>query len=208
MSQRCHNSKKKGSYERHDPLYFAAKKQGYAARSVFKLEEIDGDFNLLRTGNYVVDLGCSPGSWLQYTSDRIKERGLIVGVDLLPVKIAVSCQFQFLKADVFEVEPEKLLAFLGPEDGFDVVLSDMAPNTSGIKSVDQDRSLVLCEQALALAQATLKKGGRFCVKILEGGGMQAFVKECRNTFEEVKIRRPKGTRAASMETYVVGMNRK
>lgn len=202
------DSKKKGSYERHDPLYFAAKKQGYAARSVFKLEEIDKDFSLLHTGDYVVDLGCSPGSWLQYTSDRIREKGRIVGVDLLPVKIAVSCGFHFVKADVFEVEPEALLAQL-PENGrFDVVMSDMAPNTSGIKSLDQDRSLVLCERALELALAVLRKGGRFCVKILEGGGMQAFVKECRENFEEVKIRRPKGTRTTSMETYVVGLKRK
>jgi 23S rRNA (uridine2552-2'-O)-methyltransferase len=204
---RQQSSKKKGSYERHDPLYFAAKKQGYAARSVFKLEEIDRDFKLLREGDFVVDLGCSPGSWLQYTSDRIKEKGIIVGVDLLPVKISVT-GFYFEKADVFEVSPEALLAHLPAQKSFDIVLSDMAPNTTGIKSVDQDRSLVLCERALEIARGVVRRGGRFCVKILEGGGMPNFIKECRETFEEVKIRRPKGTRSASMETYVIGLRRK
>src|SRR5688572_5225353 len=121
MQQRSQNSKKKGSYERHDPLYFAAKKQGYAARSVFKLEEIDRDFSLLHAGDYVVDLGCSPGSWLQYTSDRIREKGIIVGVDLLPVRISVSCGFQFVQADVFDVEPEKLLAALPSQKSYDIL---------------------------------------------------------------------------------------
>jgi 23S rRNA (uridine2552-2'-O)-methyltransferase len=208
MQSRNNNSKRKGSYERHDPLYFAAKKQGYAARSVFKLEEIDKDFSLLRTGDFVVDLGCSPGSWLQYTSDKIGTQGIIVGVDVLPVKIAVSCGFHFMKADVFEVEPECLLEFLPEAKRFDILLSDMAPNTSGIKSLDQDRSMVLCEQALTIARGVVRRGGRFCVKILEGGGMNNFIKDCRDTFEEVKIRRPKGTRSTSMETYVIGLRRK
>ena len=208
MHSRNHQSKKKGSYERHDPLYFAAKRSGYVARSVFKLEEIDRDFSLLHPGDCVVDLGCSPGSWVQYTSDRIGPKGIIAGVDLLPIKISVSSGFHFVQADVFEIEGEQLLDLLPARNGYDLLLSDMAPNTSGIKSLDQDRSLVLCERALEIAKVTLRPGGRFCVKVLEGGGMASFIKKCRELFEDVKIRRPKGTRAASMETYVIGLRRK
>jgi len=91
---------------------------------------------------------------------------------------------------------------------FDVILSDMAPNTSGIKSLDQDRSMALCEYALYIAEQILKPGGNFCVKVLEGGEMAKFLTACRKIFREVKIRRPKGTRVASMETYVVGLGKK
>jgi 23S rRNA (uridine2552-2'-O)-methyltransferase len=208
MSVRKPDAKRKGGYERHDPKYFAAKKQGYAARSVFKLDEIDRDFKLLRPGDIVLDLGCSPGSWVQYTAEKIGLKGVIVGVDLLPVKVSAQCTFNFVQADIFEIAPEKLVDAIAPAKSFDVLLSDMAPNTSGIKSLDQDRSQVLCEQALEIARAVIRPGGRFCVKILEGGGMQTFIKECRQTFEDVKIRTPQGTRSASMETYVIGLRRK
>jgi len=208
MSVKKPDRKRKGSYERHDPLYFAAKKQGYAARSVFKLDEIDRDFKLLKSSDVVLDLGCSPGSWVQFTADKIGPKGMIVGVDLLPIKIVPTCPFHFVQADIFEVQPETLVAGIAPAKMFDVLLSDMAPNTSGIKSVDQDRSLVLCEHALEIARQVVRPGGRFCVKILEGGGMQNFIKECRTTFEEVKIRTPQGTRTASMETYVIGLRKK
>jgi 23S rRNA (uridine2552-2'-O)-methyltransferase len=208
MSQRKPDSKQKGGYARHDSFYFAAKKQGFAARSVFKLDEIDKDFKLLRSGDIVLDLGCSPGSWVQFTSDKIGPKGIIVGVDLLPLKVSAACTLHFVKADIFEVAAEKLIDAIAPAKSFDVLLSDMAPNTSGIKSLDQDRSEVLCERALEIARLILKPGGRFCVKILEGGGMQNFMKACRETFEEVKIRTPQGTRTASMETYVIGLRRK
>lgn len=206
--QKKPDSKRKGAYERHDAFYFKAKKQGFAARSVFKLDEIDRDFRLLRANDIVVDLGCSPGSWVQYTADKIGERGVIVGVDVLPLKVSAACKIHFVQADVFDVSPERILEAIAPEKAVDILMSDMAPNTSGIKSLDQDRSLVLCERALEIARAVVRPGGRFCVKILEGGGMQNFIKECRATFEEVKIRTPQGTRSASMETYVIGLRRK
>lgn len=204
--------KVKGGYERHDPYYHAAKKQGFVARSVFKLEEIDQDFSLIRSGDWVLDLGCAPGSWLQYTEKRVgKLGGRLVGIDLLPVRISFASHVKIIQGDIYDAALSDLL----PEEidgksktGFDVVLSDMAPNTTGIRSVDQDRSLALCERALELAEKLLRPGGRFCVKILEGGGIQSFITQCRQMFTTVKIRRPKGTRSGSMETYIVCLNKK
>ncbi len=215
MTKQQSDSKTKGRYERHDPYYRAAKKQGFMARSIFKLEEIDKDFSLIKSDSWVLDLGCSPGSWLQYVDTRIapSKHGGAVGVDVLPLKVSFAPYIHFIHANIFDVEissltPRAALNMPGTPLFFDVVLSDMAPNTSGIKSVDQDRSMALCEHALAIAEQILRPGGNFCVKVLEGGGMQAFVKECRRVFFDVKIRRPKGTRAASMETYVVGLKKK
>lgn len=206
LGMRQVDRKAKGGYERHDPYYHAAKQKGFVARSVFKLEEIDNDFNLIRPRDKVLDLGCAPGSWLQYVEGKLRASGgQIVGVDLLPVRLSFGQNVHIIQGDIYDVQLEQLLPF-GRE--FDVLLSDMAPNTSGIKSLDQDRSLVLCERALEIAQVLLRPGGRFCVKVLEGGGMQNFIAACRQIFQEVKIRRPKGTRAASMETYVIGLGKK
>lgn len=166
------------------------------ARSIFKLEEIDKDFSLIKPKAHVLDLGCSPGSWLQYVERKIADTGgTIMGVDLAPLALSFGHHVQFIQGDIFEVSIE---------GEFDLVLSDMAPKTSGIKSMDQDRSMVLCERALEIAIQVLKPGGRFCVKVLEGGGMPDYLKACRQVFKEVKIRRPKGTREGSMETYVMG----
>jgi 23S rRNA (uridine2552-2'-O)-methyltransferase len=205
---------KKGNarYDRHDAYYRKAKKDGYAARSVYKLEEIDQAFKIVRRGNRVLDLGSAPGSWLQYAQARVGEQGIVVGVDLLPLQVSPGPRCHVLQGDVFDLSAEELLPE-GEVDlegfaGFDVVLSDMAPNTTGIKSVDQDRSMALCERAFDLALRLLRPGGRFCVKVLEGGDMPEFLKRCRAAFSQVKIRRPKGTRAGSMETYVVGLDLK
>lgn len=184
-------------YNRKDPYYHAAKKQGFVARSIFKLEEIDKDFALIKPKARVLDLGCSPGSWLQYVEHKIGSTGgQVVGIDLAPLALSFGPHVQFIQGDIYEISPE---------GEFDVVLSDMAPKTSGIRNADQDRSLDLCERALEIARQLLKPGGNFCVKVLEGGGLPDYLKTCRLLFKEVKIRRPKSTRARSMETYVIGL---
>ncbi|MES2504573.1 MAG: RlmE family RNA methyltransferase [Myxococcota bacterium] len=185
-------------YNRKDPYYQAAKKQGFVARSIFKLEEIDKNFGLIKGSAKVLDLGCSPGSWLQYVERKVGPGGgKVIGIDLSPLALSFGPHVQFIQGDIFEVEI--------PAGSFDVVLSDMAPKTCGIKSVDQDRSLGLCEKALEIAARVLKPGGNFCVKVLEGGGMPDYLKTCRSMFKEVKIRRPQSTRSGSMETYVLGL---
>jgi 23S rRNA (uridine2552-2'-O)-methyltransferase len=197
-------------YDRHDTYYRKAKSEGFVARSIYKLDEIDRDMQIVRPNDRVLDLGCAPGSWLQYVETKIRARGSLVGIDLLPVKLSFGSHVRILQGDAFTTSVEELA---GTEPGqplrlFDVVLSDMAPNTTGTRSVDQARSMALCERALEVCDRALVVGGNFCVKVLEGGEMHAFVTQCREMFEVVRVRRPKGTRPGSTETYVVGMKKK
>lgn len=206
-------------YDRHDTYYKKAKAEGYLARSIYKLEEIDAHFKLIHKGNSVLDLGCAPGSWMQYVVKRVDPArgGRAVGVDLLPVRVAFPGHIRIMQADVFELKIADFLPEGVPEVNpatgeenrpFDVVLSDMAPNTTGVRAVDQARSFALSERALEVLDRLLKPGGRFCIKIFEGGDMPEYIKACRARFKQVKIRRPKGVREGSMETYVVGLDYK
>lgn len=200
--------KSNARYDRHDALYRKAKKEGFAARSVYKLEEIDRECKLLRPRDRVLDLGCAPGSWLQYVDQKLTH-GAAVGIDLLPTRVALSGKVRVLQGDAFETSLQELTGTPAGEPLrlFDVVLSDMAPNTTGIKAVDQARSLALCERALEVAERALAPGGRMCVKIFEGGDMKQFLDACKQLFRTVKVKRPKGTRAGSVETYVIALDR-
>lgn len=202
--------KKNERYDRHDHYYRKAKNEGFAARSIYKLDEIDHEFKVLKKGDVVVDLGCAPGSWLQYVESRVLPTGRAFGIDLLPVKVAFSAHVRTLVGDAFEVKLEDLVDTdaAGAPVVVDVVLSDMAPNTTGIRAVDQARSMALCERALEVAQRLLRPGGRFVVKVLEGGDMKSFVTACQATFTTVKIKRPKSTRPGSTETFVIGIGKR
>lgn len=203
-------------YDRHDVYYRRAKEEGWLARSVYKLEELDRDFKLIRPGDNVLDLGSAPGSWLQFAERRVHERGgLLVGIDLLPVRLSFGPHVKVIQGDVFKAELHELLpAGLEVQEGaspprpFDVVMSDMAPNTTGIRSVDQARSMALAERALEVALRVLRPGGRYCVKVFEGGDFAAYLDALRAGFRTVKVRRPKGVRVGSIETYVVALDRK
>ena len=217
---------KKGNsrYDRHDVFYRRAKAEGFLARSVFKLEELDEAFDLIRPGDDVLDLGCAPGSWMQYAERAITDKGgRLVGIDLLPCTLSFGDNVKILQDDIFtvtardlwppgEIAPEinEDIAILATAQTrtFDVVLSDMAPNTTGIKSVDQARSAVLCERALEFAVRMLRPDGRFCTKMFEGTETTGYLKALRSIFDTVKIRRPAGVRVGSKETYLValGMN--
>jgi len=196
-------------YDRHDHFYRRAKEEGFVARSIYKLDEIDREYKLIKKGDIVVDLGCAPGSWMQYVEERIGDNGRAYGIDLLPVKVAFTSRIKILQGDAFAVTLEDLT---DSHDGnlrpIDVVISDMAPNTTGIRSVDAARSMALSERALEVAARLLRPGGHFCVKILEGGEMKAFLDACKEVFAHVKIKRPKSTRDGSTETFVIGLHRK
>lgn len=208
----------KGSdrYDRHDHYYRRAKEEGWLARSVYKLEELDTDFKLIRPGDNVLDLGAAPGSWLQFAERRVQQKGgKIVGIDLLPLKLSFGPHVKVIQGDVFKTDVKDLLPpgfEVGDDDvalrPYDVVLSDMAPNTTGIRTVDQARSMALAERALEVAFRVLRPGGRFCVKIFEGADFPAYLDELKRGFSTVKVRRPKGVRVGSIETYVVALDRR
>jgi len=186
---------------RHDAAYRKAKDSGYAARAVFKLEEIDQRFRILARGRRVLDLGCWPGSWMQYAAQRVGEDGWVVGIDKRPIELALPAWTTAFAGDVFELDPQSLVQQFGP---FDVVVSDMAPKTCGDRATDQFRSEELTRRALDIAVAVLRPGGHFAAKVFQGGGFGALMQEVRTAFAEAKSFHASATRAGSREQYLVG----
>jgi len=189
-------------YQPRDHWSKRAKDESFVARSVFKLEEIDKRFKLLAKGDLVVDLGCAPGSWLQYASKVVGPSGRLVGVDLTPIRAAVGPNVALVERDVSKVTDAELRAALGGPA--DVVLSDMAPHTSGVRMVDQARSQALVEIALAIARGCLRAGGKFLVKIFQGPDTPGYVRELRRHFSSASTFKPASSRSESMEIYAVG----
>jgi 23S rRNA (uridine2552-2'-O)-methyltransferase len=183
---------------RKDAFHQRARREGFAARAVFKLQEIDERLGLVAKGMRVLDLGCAPGSWLQYCSKQAGNTAVLVGVDRGPIELSLP-NFRMIVGDVFEIAPAELL---GELEAFDLVLSDMAPDTTGIRHVDQARSEALFEHALLIAQQTLAPGGSFVGKLFQGADFQRLVVDCRKSFDKVKNIKPKGSRTSSIEQYV------
>lgn len=192
--------------QRQDVYYRRAKQEQFAARSVYKLQEIDERWHLLRTGMRVLDLGCWPGSWLQYAAKRVGTTGKLVGLDRFEVEVVIEePPLRALVGDVFTVTPETLR---GELSGFDVVLSDMAPDTSGIRMQDQARSEALFERALWLAEHVLVPGGHFVGKLFQGPAWNELLRRMRERFVTVHTMRPESTRTRSREQYLVGLRRR
>jgi 23S rRNA (uridine2552-2'-O)-methyltransferase len=199
---------------RRDQFHQRAQKAGFRARSVFKLEELDQQFDLLHAGDRVLDLGCAPGSWLQYARTRIGEAAPMVGLDRAPLAAALPGA-RIMVGDVHTITPAELLGVAGSagvddRDGalraltaFDVVLSDMAPDTTGVRHVDQSRSEALFERALELAIALLAPGGNFVGKLFQGPDFKRLGDLCRTRFAQVKYAKPASSRSISIEQYVV-----
>jgi 23S rRNA (uridine2552-2'-O)-methyltransferase len=188
-----------------DHYFRRAKKEGFIARSVYKLEEVDRRVRLFKPDQRVLDLGCHPGSWLQYCARAVGKRGLVVGVDTRTISIELPPHVHFIQADVFELLPTDLYQI---SEEFDVVLSDLAPATTGIRSVDSSRSFALFQRALTLADDLLVPGAHFMGKIFQGSGFDEMVKELKNRFGKVKGIRPRATRSQSKEIYLVAMGKK
>jgi 23S rRNA (uridine2552-2'-O)-methyltransferase len=187
-----------------DPFVQRARREGWRSRAVFKLEEIDRREKLLRPGMVCVDLGAAPGGWSQYVSGKLSGRARIVATDLLPMDALPDVEF--LQGDFREDEVfERLLEAVG-EFGADLVMSDMAPNITGTKVVDQPRSMYLAELALDMARRILKPGGNFVCKVFQGEGFDEFVRDARNSFERVRVIKPEASRSASREVYLVARN--
>lgn len=192
MSKLSDRRKRKDRYHRR------AAQKGFKARSIFKLEEIDQKLGLIPRRARVLDLGCAPGSWLQYAARTAGSGSRLVGLDRNPVDVAVP-DLRVVVGDVHEVDAETLL---GDLSAFDVVLSDMAPDTTGIRNADQARSEALFERALDLAGEVLAPGGNFAAKIFQGPEFPALVRRCRGAFERVKVVVPEGSKRSSLEHYI------
>jgi len=187
-----------------DPYVQRARREGWRSRAVFKLEEIDRKENLLRPGMVCVDLGAAPGGWSQYVAEKLDGRARVIAVDLLPMDALP--QVEFIQGDFRDNEVfEQLLEAVG-DTGADLVMSDMAPNISGTKAVDQPRSMYLAELALDMARRVLKTGGNFVCKVFQGEGFDEFVRDSRNSFERVRVIKPEASRSASREVYLVATN--
>lgn len=185
-----------------DPYVRQAQEQGYRSRAVFKLLEIQEKDRLLRPGMTVIDLGAAPGSWSQVAAGLVGDKGLVIASDILPMEPLPGVHFvlgDFREEAVFAA----LLAVLGDRQA-DLVISDMAPNMSGERSVDQPRAMYLAELALELARRVLRPGGDLLVKTFQGEGVDAYRKEMRQSFRQLLVRKPGASRARSSEVYLLG----
>ena len=187
-----------------DPNTRAAKQQGYPARSVFKLDEIDRRVNLLRAGQRVVDLGAAPGSWSMYASQKVGPKGEVLAIDLQAIQQQFLPNVRVIQGDVRELALE-----LGrTEQDFDVVLSDMAPSTTGSKVADQAGSFELFMAALEVAALLGKPGSSFVAKLFMGPDFESAKRAVTEAYAESKTIRPRGTRQNSSEVFVVGLKRR
>lgn len=180
-----------------------AAKEGYRARSIYKLQELDERFGLLHPGMCVLDVGAAPGSWLQYTAKRIGTHGAVIGIDLSPIK-HVAPNVQTFVCDLTDHDAVRHVLAEAKCTQVDIVLSDIAPNTSGIKDVDQWRSVELSQHVVALAQRVLKPGGTIVLKVFRGKSFDAFVAEVKAVFRRINVVSVEASRDRSKEVYVVG----
>lgn len=190
-------------YHPRDVYYRRARQQGLRARSAFKIEEILRARKLLRAGQAVLDLGAAPGGFLQVLAEAVGERGAAVGVDREPIRALGMAWVRTAVVDLLAPDALDRIRALHP-GRFDLVVSDMAPKTIGVKITDEARSLELARMALAVATETLKLGGALVVKVFMGGDFPAFRREVQARFDRVEVARPRATREHSYEVYLVG----
>lgn len=192
----------KRSFVRKDRFYFKAKKEGYPARSAYKLIELDERFKIFKPGRMIIDLGCAPGGWLKVAQERMAGKGTLVGVDLLPLAMIPNEVTHFRQDDFTKLETQKWIRGLAPH-GIDWVLSDMSPNISGVKFRDEYQSYELCRLAFNFACENLKRGGGFLFKIFPGPELEILRREVKVRFEKIVTVVPEATRQSSTEVYVV-----
>ena len=197
MSRHRRSSGKKGRAG--DVYTQKARREGFPARSVYKLEEIDRRVRLFKHGQRVLDLGASPGSWTLYAAGKVGPKGYVLGIDLKPPRTELPDHAEFRVGDMYEETVESL------GGRFDIVISDMAPNTSGQREADMYRSYELVIGALRLAEGTLVPGGHFVAKIFQGAEFEDARAQLRLCFDKVRTLRPKATRDVSYEVFLVGL---
>ena len=183
-----------------------SQKLGYRSRAVFKLQELDDKDHFLKGGSLVIDLGAAPGAWSQYAAEKIGRKGEVIALDILPVDPIANVSV--IEGDFTDQAPLDELIRLIDDRPVDVVLSDMAPNMSGIDAVDQPRSMYLVELAVEFADQVLRPGGWFVSKVFQGEGFDELIRQLRQKYGTVKARKPKASRPRSREVYIVASNRK
>lgn len=179
---------------------------GYRSRASYKLIELDKKDKLLRPGMKVVDLGSAPGGWSQVAVEKVGDHGLVLASDILPMDSIAGVEF--IQGDFTEEDVLKQLLDVLKGVSADLVISDMAPNMSGIAEIDQPQSMYLVELALDMSDQVLKKGGDFVAKVFQGEGFDPFMQECRQRFTKVSTRKPDASRSRSREVYVVAKGKK
>ncbi|MGD9731973.1 MAG: SAM-dependent methyltransferase [Desulfamplus sp.] len=214
---------RKGKQQWADHLTEKAKHDNYPARSVYKLMEIQKKFNIIRKGNKILDLGCAPGSWLIYAAQIVGQssdknsgdkiggnQGVAVGIDLQKVTVPLPSNATAIQGDIFDFNQDNDSSDLHDslaqniEKGYDVVLSDMAPATTGRKDIDTARSFQLCEAALKVACERLATGGNFVCKIFQGSDFKLFEQSVKASFKQYAVFKPESCRKASKEIYIIG----
>jgi len=194
------------NYEKPDFWSIRARKEGYPARSVYKLEELDNKFGILKPSARVLDIGAAPGSWSLWVLKRLAGQGFLAAVDLQALGISPGNEnFMFLRGDLYDAAIKSALAERGP---YDVVLSDAAPSTSGNKGLDTDRSEAIVEAVLDYADEMLKPGGCVVAKLFMGGGQRELLDRMKASFATARAFKPEACRSVSFETYLIGMGRK
>ena len=184
-----------------DPYVKMSQEDGVRSRAVYKLKEMDEKDGLLKPGLNIVDLGAAPGGWSEFAAKKIAGKGNIIATDILSMDFLDGVTF--IQGDFREDEVLESILKQLENNPVDLVLSDMAPNISGVDSIDQPASMYLVELALDFAEQTLSKNGRFLVKVFQGSGFEEYLKLVRNTFKQVKTRKPKASRARSREVYIL-----
>jgi len=202
--------RKKIQNKRQDFFFDKAKEEGYPARSVYKLKEINKKYQIIRRDNIALDLGCVPGSWMMYLSQEVGPKGRVIGIDIEDMNIPIEKNMEFIKADIKEIssniEWKKIVELNKKEAMFDLIVSDMAPKTTGIKFADAEESLELGEEAFKIVKRFLKNKGHFVFKLFESQGTAEFVKVLKSHFKIVKRFSPEATRKQSREFYVICKN--
>jgi 23S rRNA (uridine2552-2'-O)-methyltransferase len=183
-----------------------AQQEGYRSRAVYKLAELQERYQLFKPGMTVVDLGAAPGGWAQYAIEKIKPKGHVIAIDILPMESLPGVEF--IQGDFTDNQVLQELLNRLPDKKVDWVLSDMSPNISGIDSVDQPRSIYLAELALDLAIQVLNKQGGFLVKVFQGEGFDAYLALIRQYFTQIRLRKPKASRGRSREIYILASTKK
>lgn len=190
-------------FKKKDRYGEAAKRDGFSARSVYKLEELDKKFRLLRPGMRVVDIGASPGSWMQYTAKIVLPSGYLLGLDLNEITAALPQSALRVQMDILKATPADFAALGATEGSIDVVLSDAAPNMTGIKVTDRARSLELVQMGYEACKVLLKRNGAFVFKVFVSNDYQDIEKQLRGEFDSIKAQRPEAVRSGSEERFVV-----